>query len=149
MNGVFIDTIVICSMTGLVILVSGAWTSGQTSTALTAAAYGGSIPLGAPVVAFSSLLFGLSTVFVGCYYREQILQFLFGMRLARKYRYLYVIWVFLGAVFRVELVWSLTMILIALMAVPNLLGVLGLSRLVTGMPRNNSALSRDSDHHIH
>lgn len=71
-------------------------------------------------------------MFVGCYYREQILQFLFGMRVARKYRYLYVLWVFLGAVFKVELVWSLTMILIALMAVPNLIGVLGMSNQVAG-----------------
>jgi AGCS family alanine or glycine:cation symporter len=139
MNGVFIDTIVICTMTGLVILISGAWTSGETSTALTASAFGSAIPLGETVVALSSLLFGLSTVFVGCYYREQILQFLFGMRAARKYRYLYVLWVFLGAVFKVELVWSLTMILIALMAVPNLLGVIGLSHFIAVKQPDNGA----------
>lgn len=135
MNGVFIDTIVICTMTGLVILVSGAWTSGATSTALTAEAFGSVIPWGETVVALSSLLFGLSTVFVGCYYREQILQFLFGMKFSHAFRYIYVSWVFLGAVFRVEIVWSMTMILIALMAVPNLIGVVLLSAKVAKLDR--------------
>lgn len=132
MNGVFIDTILICTMTGLVIVVSGVWTSGETSTALTAAAFGSVLPLGESIVALSSLLFGLSTVFVGCYYREQILQFLFGMRFAHAYRYLYVALVFCGAMFTVEFVWSITLTLIALMAIPNLIGVVLLSGKVAG-----------------
>ncbi|MBW7996401.1 MAG: alanine:cation symporter family protein [Candidatus Glassbacteria bacterium] len=140
MSGVFIDTLVICTMTGLVILVSGAWTGGATSTALTAAAFGSVIPRGETVVALCSLLFGLSTVFVGCYYREQILQFLFGMKFSRAFRYVYVLLVFLGAVFRVELVWSLTMILIALMTVPNLIGVVLLSgRAAYSVGRKNES----------
>ena len=132
MNGVFIDTILICSMTGLVIVATGAWRSGETSTALTAAAFASAIPGGGGIVALSSLLFGLSTVFVGCYYREQILQFLFGIKFARAFRYLYVAWVFLGAVFEVELVWSITLALIGLMAIPNLIGVVLMSGKLAG-----------------
>ncbi|MFC1537394.1 alanine/glycine:cation symporter family protein [Gemmatimonadota bacterium] len=131
MNGVFIDTMVICSMTALVILVTGVWTGGETSTALTAAAFGSVLPHGELLVALCSLLFGMSTLFVGSYYREQILQFLFGLKSAQMYRYLYVIFVFLGAVFRVELVWSLTLILIAFMTLPNLLGLIALSGVVS------------------
>jgi alanine or glycine:cation symporter, AGCS family len=127
MNGVFIDTILICTMTGLVIVVSGVWNNGETSTALTAAAFGSVLPFGESIVALCSLLFGLSTVFVGCYYREQILQFMFGIKFAHGFRYLYVALVFCGAVFRVELVWSITMTLVAMMAIPNLIGVVLLS----------------------
>jgi alanine or glycine:cation symporter, AGCS family len=127
MNGVFIDTILICTMTGLVIVVSGVWNSGETSTALTAAAFGSVLPFGESIVALCSLLFGLSTVFVGCYYREQILQFMFGIKFAHAFRYLYVALVFCGALFRVEFVWSITMTLVALMAIPNLIGVVLLS----------------------
>ncbi len=139
MNGVFIDTIIICSMTGLVILVTGAWTADATSTALTAQAFGGALPLGAPLVAVSSLLFGMSTLFVGCYYREQILQWLFGQRRARQYRYLYVGLIFLGALFKVELVWSLALSLIALMTVPNLVGLVFLSGKVAADSRRAAA----------
>jgi alanine or glycine:cation symporter, AGCS family len=101
--------------------------SGETSTALTAAAFGSVLPFGESIVALCSLLFGLSTVFVGCYYREQILQFMFGIRFAHAFRYLYVALVFCGALFRVEFVWSITMTLVALMAIPNLIGVVLLS----------------------
>ena len=131
MNGVFIDTMIVCTMTALVILVTGVWTGGETSTALTAAAFGSVLPGGEMLVAVCSLLFGLSTVFVGCYYREQILQFLFGIRPARAYRYLYVVLVYLGTVFRVEFVWSLSLILIAFMTLPNLVGLIALSGVVS------------------
>jgi len=130
MNGVFIDTIIVCTMTALVILTTGEWTSGLTSTALAAAAFEHVIPHGHLIVAFSALLFGFSTLLGWSYYGEQCVQYMLGFRVVGAYRVIFVIFVFLGAVIKLELVWSVGTIANACMALPNLVGLIALSGIV-------------------
>ncbi|MEA1996387.1 MAG: sodium:alanine symporter family protein [Gemmatimonadota bacterium] len=138
MNGVFIDTIIVCTMTALVILTSGEWTSGKTSTELAASAFGSVIPHGHLIVAFSALLFGFSTLLGWSYYGEQCVQYLFGIRVVTFYRYLFVLLVFLGAVIKLELVWSIGTISNAFMTLPNLLGLVALSGVVGAIAKGRA-----------
>ncbi len=130
MNGVFIDTLVVCTMTALVILISGKWTSGLTSTDLAAAAFESVIPHGHLVVTFSALLFGFSTLLGWSYYGEQCIQYLLGQRIVTFYRCIFILFVFIGAVIKLDLVWSLGTIANACMALPNLIGLIALSPVV-------------------
>ncbi len=128
MVGVMIDTLIICTMTGLVIIMTGALGTGLTSTALTAHAFtavlGG---LGGPIVALGSLLFGYSTLITWCYYGQQCARYIFGPIVVKPYAWLFVIVAFLGAVVKVPFVWLLTDTLNGAMAIPNLIGLVFLS----------------------
>ncbi len=130
MNGVFIDTIIICTISALVILTSGKLTTGMTSTELAAAAFGSVIPHGHLIVVFSALLFGFSTLLGWSYYGEQCVQYVMGFKVVNFYRYVFVLFVFLGAVIKLELVWSIGTIANACMALPNLIGLIVLSGVV-------------------
>jgi len=128
MIGVMIDTLIICSMTGIVIVMTGALETGLTSTALTAHAF--TIVLkgvGGPIVALGSLLFGYSTIITWCYYGQQCARYIFGPIVVKPYAWLFVIVAFLGAVVKVPFVWLLTDTLNGAMAVPNLIGLVFLS----------------------
>ncbi|MEA2087736.1 MAG: sodium:alanine symporter family protein [Candidatus Caldatribacteriota bacterium] len=128
MVGVMIDTLIICSMTGIVIVMTGALGTGLTSTALTAHAFtsvlGG---VGGPIVALGSLLFGYSTIITWCYYGQQCARYMFGPIVVRPYAWLFVIVAFLGAIAKVPLIWLLTDALNGAMAIPNLIGLVFLS----------------------
>lgn len=128
MIGVMIDTLIICSMTGIVIVMTGALGTGLTSTALTAHAFtsvlGG---VGGPIVALGSLLFGYSTIITWCYYGQQCARYMFGPIVVRPYAWLFVIVAFLGAIVKVPFVWLLTDALNGAMAIPNLIGLVFLS----------------------
>lgn len=128
MVGVMIDTLIICTMTGLVIVMTGALGTGLTSTALTAHAFtavlGG---LGGPIVALGSLLFGYSTLITWCYYGQQCARYIFGPAVVKPYAWLFVIVAFLGAIVKVPFVWLLTDTLNGAMAIPNLIGLVFLS----------------------
>jgi len=128
MIGVMIDTLIICSMTGIVIVMTGALGTGLTSTALTAHAFtsvlGG---VGGPIVALGSLLFGYSTIIAWCYYGQQCARYMFGPIVVRPYAWLFVIVAFLGAIVKVPFVWLLTDALNGAMAIPNLIGLVFLS----------------------
>jgi len=130
MNGVFIDTIIVCTISALVILTSGKWTTGLTSTELAAAAFESIIPHGHLIVVFSALLFGFSTLLGWSYYGEQCVQYVMGFKVVNFYRYVFVLFVFLGAVIKLELVWSIGTIANACMALPNLIGLIVLSGVV-------------------
>ena len=130
MNGVFIDTIIVCTISALVILTSGKLTTGMTSTELAAAAFGSVIPHGHLIVVFSALLFGFSTLLGWSYYGEQCVQYVMGFKVVNFYRYVFVLFVFLGAVIKLELVWSIGTIANAFMALPNLIGLIILSGVV-------------------
>ena len=130
MNGVFIDTIIVCTISALVILTSGKLTTGMTSTELAAAAFGSVIPHGHLIVVFSALLFGFSTLLGWSYYGEQCVQYVMGFKVVNFYRYVFVLFVFLGAVIKLELVWSIGTIANACMALPNLIGLIVLSGVV-------------------
>ena len=128
MIGVMIDTLIICSMTGIVIVMTGALETGLTSTALTAHAFtsvlGG---VGGPIVALGSLLFGYSTIITWYYYGQQCSRYIFGPVVVKPYAWLFVIVAFLGAVVKVPFVWLLTDALNGAMAIPNLIGLIFLS----------------------
>ncbi|MBA7561393.1 sodium:alanine symporter family protein [Candidatus Atribacteria bacterium 1244-E10-H5-B2] len=128
MVGVMIDTLIVCSMTGIVIVMTGALETGFTSTALTAYAFttvlGG---LGGPIIALGSLLFGYSTIITWCYYGQQCARYIFGPVIIKPYAWIFVIVAFAGAMVKVPFVWLLTDTLNGAMAIPNLIGLVFLS----------------------
>ncbi|MDD3538993.1 MAG: sodium:alanine symporter family protein [Atribacterota bacterium] len=128
MIDVMIDTIIICSMTALVILMTDTLPTGYTSTQLTAHAFSTVLgTVGGPIVAIGSLLFGFSTILTWCYYGQQCSRFIIGPAVVKPYAWLFVIVAFLGAVVEVPFVWLLTDALNGAMAIPNLVGLLLLS----------------------
>jgi AGCS family alanine or glycine:cation symporter len=136
MMGTFFDTIVVCSMTGLAIVVSGVWTSGETGAALTQLAFQSAMPgVGDEVVAVSLAVFAITTIFGWSYYGERCWQFLAGSWTIRPYRVLWTIAVFFGAVTHLDLAWTIADTLNALMAVPNLVALLALSPVVVRLTR--------------
>jgi AGCS family alanine or glycine:cation symporter len=126
---VFIDTLVICTLTALAVLVSGVWTEG-TSTEMTVKAFNAALPgIGGTIVAVSSLLFGLSSLVANPYYGEISFAYLFGFRIRVPFRWIFCGMTLLGAVMRVEVAWSIGDVFNGMMAFTNLIGVLGLSGL--------------------
>jgi len=140
MMGTFIDTIVVCTMTALVIVVSGAWQSGETGAVLTQLAFESSLPgLGGGIVAISVTVFAVTTIFGWAYYGERCWQYLLGARVIVPYRVLWCIAAFLGAVTQLDFAWQLADTLNALMAVPNLIALLALSPVVVQLTREQLA----------
>jgi len=136
MMGTFIDTIVVCSMTGLAIVVSGAWTTGTTGAELTQIAFQSAMPgVGDEIVALSLAVFALTTIFGWSYYGERCWQFLVGPRAIVPYRAMWTIAVFFGAVTQLDLAWTIADTLNALMAVPNLISLIALSPIVVQLTR--------------
>jgi AGCS family alanine or glycine:cation symporter len=136
MMGTFFDTIVVCSMTGLVIVVSGAWQSGKTGAELTQLAFQSAMPgIGGEIVAIALAIFALTTILGWSYYGERCWQFLVGTWTIRPYRVLWTIAVFFGAVTHLDLAWTIADTLNALMAVPNLIALLALSPIVVQLTR--------------
>ena len=128
MVGVMIDTLIICSMTGIVIVMTQSLETGLTSTALTAHAFASVLGgVGGPIVAIGSLLFGYSTIITWCYYGQQCARYIVGPSIVKPYAWLFVIVAFLGAVAKVPFIWLLTDMLNGAMAIPNLIGLLFLS----------------------
>ena len=123
---VFVDTIVVCSMTAFVILTSGLWTDlayQGSSGDLTAAALSTSVPLAAVVVALCSFLFGFSTLIGWSYYGEKCVEFMFGSVVVRPYRILFTAMILIGSIVSVPLVWAIGTLLNGFMALPNLLAI--------------------------
>jgi AGCS family alanine or glycine:cation symporter len=124
---VFIDTLVICTLTALAVLTSGAWTQG-TSTEMTANAFNSAMPqIGGLIVVASSFLFGYSSLISVSYYGKIALNYLFGPWIKRPYNWIFCLFIYIGATLEVEVAWSIGDMVNGLMAVTNLIGVLGLS----------------------
>jgi len=132
MSGVFFDTIVICTMTAFVILLfPEAWASGENSSSLTSLAFNLGIPVfGKHIVTFSLAIFAFSTIIGWSYYGEKCIQYIFGFSAVSSYRLVYCLFITIGAIIKVELVWDISDILNASMAIPNLIALLGLSSSV-------------------
>ena len=132
MTQTFIDTIVVCTFTGVVIIASGVWDSGQTGASLSALAFEQGIPrqIGDDMVAISLSAFAYSTILGWCYYGEKSIEYLFKEVAVKPYRILFTIMVLVGAVVELDLVWTFADIMNGLMAFPNLIGLLGLSKVV-------------------
>lgn len=136
MTGTFIDTIIVCTMTALAIIVSGAWQSGETGAVLTQVAFEAGLPgIGSAVVAISVTVFAVTTIFGWAYYGERCWQYLVGTRAIVPYRILWCIAAFAGAVTQLDLAWQLADTLNALMALPNLISLLALSPVIVELTR--------------
>ena len=136
---VFIDTIVVSSLTAFVILTSGLWTDPAYQNAsgdLTAAALSTSVPFASLLVALCSFLFGFSTLIGWSYYGEKCVEFLAGSSVIVPYRILFTLLIMVGAVVSVELVWALGTLLNGFMAFPNLVGILFLVGTVRRLTRD-------------
>jgi AGCS family alanine or glycine:cation symporter len=137
MLGTFIDTIIICSITGLVIIVSGTWTAGENGAALTAAAFESSLPgIGGHIVTFGICLFAFTTLLGWSFYGEKCVEYLFGVRSITPFRTLWIIAIPIGADAELNFVWLLADTLNALMALPNLTALILLSPLVFKLTRD-------------
>lgn len=137
MLGPFIDTIVICSMTALVILVTDVRASGLTSSSLTAKAFDvGLFGYGQYIVGFGLIFFAYSTTISWSYYGDRCAEYLFGPRAIKWYRYIYIVLIVVGAIGGLRIIWNLADIFNALMAVPNLIGLVALAGLVAAKKRN-------------
>ncbi len=141
MLGPFIDTIVICTMTGLVIIVTGAYQGGLSGADLTAQAFGSALPsiggynIGTCIVALGMTIFAFSTAVSWSYYGDRSVEYLFGEKSIMPYRVLYCALLPVGAVFELKQVWAISDIFNALMAWPNLIGLLLLSGVVVRSTR--------------
>jgi AGCS family alanine or glycine:cation symporter len=125
---VFIVSFGTCTLTALTVLLTGAWTSGQTSTAAVAVAFNAAIPgFGGYIVAFCVFLFGYTTLIGWAFYGEQFLEYWLGRRVVVPYRWIYCLLIPFGAVAKVNLVWAWGDLMNALQIFPNLIGVLALS----------------------
>ena len=131
MLGTFIDTIIVCSITGLAIISSGAWTSGENGAALTSLAFENSLPgVGGYMVAIVLAIFAFTTILGWSFYSEKCVEFLLGVKALIPFRILWCIAVPIGATLHLDFVWLLADTLNAMMAIPNLIALLLLSPLV-------------------
>lgn len=123
---VFVDTILICTTTGLVVLVTGVWSSGATGAALSVQAFTTGLPgtWGGIIVTTGLVLFAFSTLIGWSYYGETGIVYLLGTRAAVPYRVLWLVFIYLGAVGSLQLIWDIADTLNGLMAIPNLISVL-------------------------
>ena len=140
MLGTFIDTIIVCTMTALVIVISGAWLPMEGATApqgvgLTMAAFDWGLPGGAWLVTFGTVFFTATTILGWGYYSERCLEFLVGVKGIKPFRLVWVAVVVLGSVASFDLIWTVADILNGLMALPNLIALLLLSGTVFQLTR--------------
>ncbi len=136
MLGPFIDTIVICTMTALIIILTGAFQTGITGADLTARAFNLGLPgPGGYIVAFGIIIFAFSTTISWSYYGDRCVDYLLGEKLVMPYRVLFCLLLPVGAFVRLELVWTISDIFNALMAWPNLMGLILLSPVIVRMTR--------------
>jgi AGCS family alanine or glycine:cation symporter len=170
MMGTFIDTIIICTATGLVMLaVQGAfphtgadgvvamqntvWTSDLRGFAMTEAAYAtafpflvfGNVTIGGLIASIALILFVFTTLITWGYYGERAATYLFGMKLAIPFRLFWVVMIFIGSFQEIELVWRLGDIANAAMALPNLIALALLSGVVFALAKGNRTAGKDHD----
>lgn len=136
MLGTFIDTLLVCSVTGLVIVLAGVWTSGEGGASLTTAAFASEIPFGDVLVSIGLSLFAFTTVLGWSYYGERCAVYLFGTRALVPFRVLWVCAIPLGAMAQLSFIWLLADTLNAMMAIPNLIALLLLSPVIFSLSKN-------------
>lgn len=138
MLGTFIDTLIICTMTALVIIVSGEWTTGASGATLTTQAFNHTLTtVGGTIVAIAAAVFAFTTVLGWSFYGERCVQFLVGRWILYPYRILWIVALFVGSTFELRDLWLLSDTLNALMAWPNLIAMLLLSTVVFKLTREH------------
>jgi AGCS family alanine or glycine:cation symporter len=135
-TGTFWDTVVVCLMTGIVVVNSGAWEQGLKGAALTRTAFADIPTVGPFVLTVGLLTFVFSTILGWSYYGEKAAEYLFGERAVMPYRVLWVIAVMIGSVSSLPAVWSFADVANGLMAVPNLVALIGLSGVAVAETRS-------------
>ena len=137
MMGPLIDTLVICTMTALVIIITGKWTGNADSSVLTKNAFNAGIPyFGGVIVAIGLILFAISTAISWSYYGDRCAEYLFGSKAIMPYRCVYVVALFVGAIVQLEFVWNFSDITLGLMALPNLFAIIALSGVVISLTKD-------------
>lgn len=146
MTQTFIDTIVVCTMTGLVLIISGVWNSGDTGASLTTTAFeiGLGSSAGGYIVSIGLVLFAYSTILGWSYYGEKSIEYLLGIKAVKPYRYIFTAFVFVGAMAQLETVWSIADLFNALMAFPNLIGLLILTPVIVKVTKEYFESGMDS-----
>lgn len=143
MMGTFIDTIIVCTMTGLVLIVTGAWRSGLKGAALSSAAFATAFPgFGAQFLSIALAVFAFTTILGWAYYGEKCWEYLVGTSVEKPYRVLWTLFVMVGAVMQLDFVWLVSDTLNAFMALPNLVSLLLLSPVVAKLTKDYFAKNR-------
>ncbi len=131
MLGTFIDTLILCSITGLVIITTGAWSQGENGASLSSAAFESALPgIGSYIVTIGLSIFAFTTILGWSFYSEKCVEFLFGERAIKPFRVLWIIAVPIGATASLDFIWLVADTLNALMAIPNLIALILLSPVV-------------------
>lgn len=131
MTGTFIDSIIICTLTGLALVVTGVWHTGVDQALLTQTAFSSVFGnIGSFTLSLCLILFAFTTILGWNYYGERCTEFLFGIKGITPYRIIFILMVGLGGFLQVQLIWTIADIVNGLMAFPNLIALLGLSGVV-------------------
>ncbi|MBP8173738.1 MAG: sodium:alanine symporter family protein [Aeromonadaceae bacterium] len=132
MTGTFFDTIIICTMTGLTLVITGVWQGDVAGAAMTNLAFtqGMGSQLGLYLVNIGLLFFAFTTIIGWNYYGERCTEYLLGVKAINPYRYIFILLVAVGALLHLDLIWLIADIVNGLMAVPNLIGLLGLRQVI-------------------
>lgn len=131
MTGTFIDTIIICTLTGLVLVVSGGWMGDLNGAALTNSVFAMAYPvMGSFILCIGLVLFAFTTILGWNYYGERCIEYLVGVKGILPYRLVFIVLVGLGAFIKLDVIWILADIVNGLMAIPNLIALIGLSGVV-------------------
>lgn len=135
MTGTFIDTIIVCTMTGITLILTGAWKSNLAGAAMTNAAFTQGMPieiLGKFIITIGLLFFAFTTILGWNYYGERCAEYLFGIKGVKPYRYIFIAIVAVGglSILKLDLIWIIADIVNGLMAIPNLIALIGLSPIV-------------------
>lgn len=133
MTGTFIDTIIICTMTGIVIVVTGSFSGNLEGAALTTAAFENGLPiaiLGKYIVNMGLIFFAFTTILGWNYYGERCIAYLFGVRGIKPYKIIFIVLVAIGPFLPLEMIFIIADIVNGLMAFPNLIGLIGLRHVI-------------------
>ena len=131
MTQTFIDTLVVCTMTALIILISPFWQQGVSASELTMQSFGLHLgSFGVVVVVVSTALFAYSTILGWSYYGEKAFEYIFGEKRVKLYRIIFIAFVMVGAMMKLSFVWDFSDLMNGMMAIPNLIALLLLSRVI-------------------
>ena len=131
MTGTFIDTIIICSMTGLALVLTGVWQGSAAGAAMTSAAFGSAYgEVGTWLLTIALALFAFTTILGWNYYGERAVIYLMGTKGVLPYRLIFIALIASGAFLKLEAIWILADIVNGLMAIPNLIALIALSGVV-------------------
>jgi alanine or glycine:cation symporter, AGCS family len=140
MLGTFIDTIILCSITGLVIVITGVWSGGENGAALSTAAFNAALPgVGGYIVTLGLAIFAFTTLLGWSYYGERCIEYIFGTKSILPFRILWIAAIPVGSFFDLKTIWLIADTLNALMALPNLIALLLLSPIVFKLTRDHFA----------